>query len=160
IRGRDLGDGVPLADVEPADTITRYAGLARDRANEISRPYSISLANAEKDSREFSRPATRGGPPRSCFAALFFSARWPVRRTLGGLKRSFRVRAPRSFLVPIALHNAERRRGDLEPIEFGEERLQRHHLARWKPGLELGADGGPNSLVASARFHRRTRDIQ
>jgi hypothetical protein len=148
---------VPIPDVELADTITRYARLARDCPNEVSRPDSISLANAEKDSREFDRPATGCSPGRPCFAPLFFSVRCTIRWTLGcAQNRAFGVHASRSFLVPTALHDAERRCGDLEPVELREQRLQCHHLARRKTRLQLGADGGANSLVASARFHRRT----
>jgi hypothetical protein len=48
----NLRDRVAIADVELADAITRYAGLAGDRANEVTRPCAIPVAHAEKHSRE------------------------------------------------------------------------------------------------------------
>jgi len=42
--------GIP--DFELPDAITRYAGLSRDCANEVSRPHAIPITHTEKHARE------------------------------------------------------------------------------------------------------------
>ena len=93
-----------VADLELADAIARYAGLAGDRANKIARAHTIAFANAEEHAREFapSRRAARTrsddeGPIASAFSAR--SAR--VRACSPSLDASFDGRSAGLLSRPL-----------------------------------------------------------
>jgi hypothetical protein len=126
---------VAIADVELADAITRYASLACDGANEVSRSYTVPIAHAEKHSREVARPASGIGASRPRFTAVITAVRRTLCRAIGwtfrgSLNRPLRFDPFRGFVVAISLQHTQRGGGDLETIELGEQRLERHHFAR------------------------------
>jgi hypothetical protein len=57
VRRRDLGHRVTVSDFELADAIARDPRLAGDRADQIARPYTVPLPDAEEHPRETSAAA-------------------------------------------------------------------------------------------------------
>ena len=128
-----------IADVEFPNPIARDARLARDRPDQIPGPHPVAFADAHEDACELTGAATRLGALRACVPPLVAT----VRGTLGGSRnRPFRFGASSILFAPLAFEDAQRGGRDLQPVELGQERFQRQHLAHREPALQLCANRG------------------
>jgi hypothetical protein len=170
VSARDLGDSMAFANLELSDAIARDSRLARDGADQIARTDAVAFTNGEEHARKAGISARRAGcrtiaragrPVTSTFRAPLRAALGAFDGLLdGALDRLLRLHSPRGRVVhALAFHEAQRGRGDLDTIELGQERLERHELSRRKSRLQLGPKRGAEPLVLRASLGGGARHI-
>jgi hypothetical protein len=125
---------VTLLQIDLSDAISGNSALAGDDAHEISDLDAVARANRHEETRH----------PRGCTSrARTISRLWPSGRRL--------IRLGQSSLSPLALQHVKSGGGELSPVVFPEQGLERDDFARGNSARQHGAQLLSYRLLAIVR---------
>jgi len=113
---------VTLLQIDLSDAIAGNSALSGDDAHEISDLDAVARANRHEETRH---------PRGSSSRARTIDRLWPSGRRL--------IRLGQSPLSPLALQHVKSSGGELSPVEFPEQRLERDDFARGNSTCQHGA---------------------